>query len=521
MKVAPNGKWRVSSRDFFKTLCEHCTRIDMAVAAGVPEAIEKVTPHKVDVSSLLWVMQGNEFERHIFDEIKSTLREDFVELAKPTMEQTLELLRAGTPVVAQGYLESDSPEYFWSGFPDLLLREDLSFIDGKIAQISEPSSQPKYVVWDVKGTSSPDPKYWMQVASYAEILATHGLASENDLGLIAKNGLTLRNSLTSSIAQLDEARNVLKQRLAKVTPSTITVDFIQGWRCEKPSVCDRKKMCCDYPGLCEQVREEEHSLHCLYGKNPVEKYEDAGVATYDDLLALEVAPAGIAASAFAQHQTWARVLKEEILNGPAYELTPRDSWLSIPTPTPDDMFFDIEWFNPVLTQGANVFMFGFVDSDEKFTSFDSLDEAEELANFQKFVSVAKAKMESNPNAHIYHFFSPEVEHTRKLAAKYEQLGEEVEFLISRMVDLCDVSKSMLYPGANSYSIKALERYYDADTKLNRKVNLVAGGADAMLLYYKATVIDTVNANRHMDIIRDYNKDDCLSTKLLRDWLRSL
>jgi uncharacterized protein len=77
---------------------------------------------------------------------------------------------------------------------------------------------------------------------------------------------------------------------------------------------------------------------------------------------------------------------------------------------------------------------------------------------------------------------------------------------------------MILPGSNSYSIKKLERYYDADTQLNRKINLVEGGADAMLLYYKATVTDRANATAHMDIIRDYNRDDCLSTKLLRDWL---
>jgi uncharacterized protein len=90
-----------------------------------------------------------------------------------------------------------------------------------------------------------------------------------------------------------------------------------------------------------------------------------------------------------------------------------------------------------------------------------------------------------------------------------------------MVDLRKIAMSMMMPGANSYSIKKLERYYDADTILNRKVNLVEGGADAMLLYYKATVIDTANAEEHMNIIRSYNRDDCLSTKLLRDWLISL
>jgi uncharacterized protein len=184
------------------------------------------------------------------------------------------------------------------------------------------------------------------------------------------------------------------------------------------------------------------------------------------------------------------------------------------------MFFDIEWFNSVFEKKPNVFMFGWVDSQEKFESLDSLKAEDELQNFQEFVRRAKAKMESNPLARIYHFHTPEVEHLRKLADKHEQLHEEVEFLVSRMVDLRLNVISIIAPGANSYSIKDLERYYDADIKLNRKGNLVEGGADAMLLYYKATVIDTPNAISHMDVIRDYNKDDCLSTKLLRDWLVS-
>jgi uncharacterized protein len=224
---------------------------------------------------------------------------------------------------------------------------------------------------------------------------------------------------------------------------------------------------------------------------------------------------------FIKDQTWARLLVEEQKQGTYFELLPKENWIPIPTPTPDDMFFDIEWFTSVFQKDPNVFMFGWVNADESFGYLENLDQSEELQNFQDFVAKAKAKMDANPLARIYHFHTPEVEHTRKLAKKYEQLSDEVEFLISRMVDLRKVAISMILPGANSYSIKKLERYYDADTKLNRKINLVEGGADAMLLYYKATVTDPANAKTHMDIIRDYNKDDCLSTKLLRDWLAAL
>jgi predicted RecB family nuclease len=515
MKVTANKQWRVSSRDFFKAACEHCTRIDMAVAAGVPEVIAKAEPFKTDVSALLWVMQGNEYERYVFDQFQTQLGEDFVELGKTTLDETLSLLKKGTVAVAQGYLENQTEHYLWSGFPDLLLREDFTIENGQIIQIAAPLADPKYVVWDVKATSEPDDKYWIQVASYSEVLEQHGLASRNDLGLLAKYGKTFNKPRFKALEQLNVAREILINRLSKATPADITVDFIEQWKCEKPSLCEKD---CTFPDLCAHIRKEEHSLHLTYRNTHVAKYNAAGILTYDDLAAAPKNTTAVTDETFAKDQNWARLLKEEEIRGTYFELLPQEKWLQLPTPTPDDLFFDIEWFNTVFSKDANIFMFGFVDSQEKFVSLDSLKAEDELRNFQEFVKVAISKMNSNPLARIYHFHTPEVEHLRKLAKRHDQLHDEVEFLVSRMVDLRLNVISMIQPGSNSYSIKKLERYYDADIKLNRKANLVEGGADAMLLYYKATVIDTANATTHMDIIRAYNRDDCLSTKLLRDWL---
>lgn len=491
----------------------------MAVAAGVPEVLDKTNPFKTDVGALLWVMQGNEYERFVFDQFKAQLKDNFVELSKTTMGETLELLKSGTVAVAQGYLEHDTDDYLWSGFPDLLLREDFTIENGQIVQIAEPKTEPKYVVWDVKATSDPDEKYWIQVASYSEVLALHGLASENDLGLLAKYGQTHHKPRPLALAQLNQAREVLVQRLGLATPDSITADFVVEWRCASPSVC--KKADCSFPDLCEHLRKEEHSLYLTYRNTNVTKYNAAGILTYDDLAAATENNTIVSDATFSKDQNWARLLREEKIQGTYFEKLPKDQWLELPTPTPDDLFFDIEWFNTVFSKDSNVFMFGFVDADEEFTAFDSLKAEDELQNFKAFVQLAKTKMESNPLARIYHFHTPEVEHLRKLVGRHNQLHDEVEFLVSRMVDLRLNVVSMILPGANSYSIKKLERYYDADIKLNRADNLVAGGADAMLLYYKATVTDITNATTHMNIIRAYNRDDCLSTKLLRDWLLTI
>jgi predicted RecB family nuclease len=55
---------------------------------------------------------------------------------------------------------------------------------------------------------------------------------------------------------------------------------------------------------------------------------------------------------------------------------------------------------------------------------------------------------------------------------------------------------------------------------------VLGGSDAMYQFELFRVEldengDLEKANEVMKAITDYNKDDCLSTKLLYDWLRGL
>jgi uncharacterized protein len=93
-----------------------------------------------------------------------------------------------------------------------------------------------------------------------------------------------------------------------------------------------------------------------------------------------------------------------------------------------------------------------------------------------------------------------------------------------MVDLRPVAMNAFTPGSGSYSIKSLETYYGADSKLNRD-KLVSGGADAMYQFELFRVAlakgETAEAKAIMKVIFDYNRDDCLSTKLLNDWLRSL
>lgn len=512
MKVF-EGKWKISSRDFFKSSCEHCTRIDMAVAAKVQGVIDKVEPFKDNLEEVLYVQQGHEYEAVVFAKLQEELGDGFIELKNATMDETLDLMRQGKKVIAQGFLEAEVGGYAWSGYPDLLIREDLMYDTGGVVAIAPPKDEPKYVVWDVKATSKPKDEYWLQIASYAKVLEEHGFASEKDLGMVLKRFQTLRKPKAESIQKLETATNILLERLSKATPATINESFIENWHCEKANEC--KKAFCAYPDFCDHALHEEHSLHLVYGANKVDEMRKQGIFTWDDLAASKDPH-------WAKPANWARVMKTETDSGkPYFELKPKDEWDELPAPTSEDLFFDIEWFTDVLTPEPLVFELGFVDANESFTSLDGFTEADELPNFKKFVEIATAKMKANPNAHIYHWHNPEEIYLKKLVEKHEILHEEVDLILSRLWDLRKTAISRVLPGSNSYSIKKLERYYDADTKLHRKENGITGGDAAMWLFYKATRTEPQLAEQHMQTIRNYNRDDCLSTKLARDWLLSL
>jgi uncharacterized protein len=220
---------------------------------------------------------------------------------------------------------------------------------------------------------------------------------------------------------------------------------------------------------------------------------------------------------------WAKVIQAERVNGPTVSKIANPFEVGLPNLDDGDLFFDIEWFNP-LGQEELIFMFGVVDSKEDFTAFLADDAEQERTAFEQFVEFATNNLRLHPESHIFHYSDPEPGRLRKLAARYGVLIEEVEVLVSSMVDLKRVAKASIMPGCAGYSIKQLERYYSADSKLQRG-SLVKGGDDAMYQYY--LFVQHTNAGESdqaaavMRVILDYNRDDCLSTKLLAEWLDSL
>lgn len=534
MRVDNSGNWAFASRDLFKaTECEHCIRLSMAVKANVPSVVAKVEPFIENLAEKLPIIQGNQRERIVFDQIKASLPEgEFVELVKPTVEETFETLTRFVPVIAQGYFLTKDQGYEWSGYADLLVLEgyDLHQLeDGTIAasKIGDVPNEPKYMPWDIKNSSQGDPKYQIQLAGYLDALQQVNMASDQPMGIVLSfsKGI-VRYEPEQSLALYRAALAKLLAILKQTTPATITDDFVTNWSCIKKSVC--ADIYCDYPRLCIKTFKEKRVLELLpkMHKTHSPKLHAAGIKNVSDLASYPEAPEveGLSPEFVERYWRAAKVMQLEF-DGQKALMAKITGSPELPPPTDQDLFFDIEWFNPVDSNSEFIFMFGLVSADESFNAFIAETSDGELAQFDEFLDFSLERLRANPNMHIYHFHIPEPQKVAMLVQRYgSHRAADAEALISRMIDLRPIAMDAFIPGSGSYSIKSLEKYYDADSKLNRD-KLVSGGADAMYQFelFRVALVngERADATRIMKVITDYNKDDCLSTKLLYDWLGQL
>jgi len=127
----------------------------------------------------------------------------------------------------------------------------------------------------------------------------------------------------------------------------------------------------------------------------------------------------------------------------------------------------------------------------------------------------RARLAAYPNARIYHYAPYEITVLRRLTAKYG-IGEAfLDRLLRerRFVDLYAVLRNGLLASEPNYSIKSLEAFYGLKREGEVKT---AGGSVVAYEAWRENGEQGI-----LDEIEDYNRIDCLSTEMLRDWLVSI
>src|SRR5690606_6529859 len=210
---------------------------------------------------------------------------------------------------------------------------------------------------------------------------------------------------------------------------------------------------------------------------------------------------------------------------PRYELftnIPAGYGLSrLPASSPGDLFFDIEGDPHALDDGLE-YLFGTCEASPgdgglAFTGVWALDRAQEKAMFEGFIDGVMARLERHPDLHIYHFGHYERTALQRLMGRHATREEEVDRLLRGgvLVDLHRVVTQSFRASVESYSIKKLEPLY----RFEREVDLRA--ASSALAHFEAWFALGRGAREESELLSEiegYNRDDCVSTAKLRDWL---
>ncbi len=291
---------------------------------------------------------------------------------------------------------------------------------------------------------------------------------------------------------------------------------------------------CRWWQQCDRRRREDDHLSLVAGISRLQRreFESRGVTTLEALarvpVPLEPRPSRGTPAAFTRAREQARVqLEGRVEQRPVHELLARvegQGFARLPEPSPGDIFFDIEG-DAFVGEAGLEYLFGFavLDPDAGAPIYQrrwAFGPAEERDAFEWFVDAVMERWQQHPGLHIYHFAPYEPSAVKRLMGRYATREEEVDRMLRAglFVDLYAVVRQALRAGVEHYSIKDLEVFYGyARTVPLREASLFLRGMERALELDLAADVKP----EALVVVEGYNRDDCVSTLRLRDWLEGL
>ena len=410
------------------------------------------------------------------------------------------------------------------GFADFLVRED-----------GVPGAP--WRVQDTKLARHARVTALMQLAAYVVQLARLGVPRSDTVDLILGDG-----SVSShAVADLLPVLRLRRRRLHDLIADRRIADGAAGepiaWGDPRG---DLQVVACGRCPTCEQEVVVHRDLLLVAGMRPMqrERLRQGGITTIDGLAAATVAPDGMRAEVFEGLREQARLQLASPAGVPApgdepsgpppvpeYEVALPAALAGLPRRDPGDLFFDFEG-DPLYTEGDGRFwgidyLFGWVDSASQYSTLWAHDFAEEKVALERFIDLLTLRRQAHPGLHVYHYAPYEPSHLLAMAARYGTREAELDRLLREgvFVDLYPIVRRALRVGSRSYSIKKLEPLYMGD---DVRTSDVQRGDDSIVKYVQARMLreagESAEAQQILDDLAEYNRDDCVSTLRLRDWL---
>lgn len=490
--------------------CRHRTGLDMAAALG-----ERRRPHFDDPLLDLLIERGRKHEQRYVDSLR-TAGHEILDLTtvgdNPLLvTRTIEAMHEGADVIVQGGLRTGR----WFGKPDILRRIDTPSGLGSWS----------YEIEDTKLSRETRAGTILQLGLYSELLQGVQEICPERFHVITPDPTTPRHTY-----RFDDygAYFRLQKRLMEEMLQLGHEHVLDTYYPEPVDHCD---ICC-WAGDCRDRRRHDDHLSLVAGIARLQRreLEARQVRTLASLAGLPV-PLGFrpkrgSVDGLIRMRHQARLqLESRGRVPPLHELRPVEDGVGLcrlPEPSPGDIFLDLEG-DPVAVEGGREYLFGLVtlgaDKDPVYRSFWAFTDAEERAAFETVVDVITQTLAEHPGAHIYHYAPYEPSAFQRLMGRYATRENEIDALLrgERFVDLYRVVQQGLIAGVDRYSIKNLEDCYG----FVRAVDLRVAGVNRRRLEVSLESCGVGILQEIRDSVEGYNRDDCVSTLRLREWLESL
>ena len=505
-----DGVLHLSATDLAGHLsCAHLTALDAAVARG-----KRDKPRFWDPLRDILRARGNQHEQAYLDNLQDAGYEIVqigdIGLNRKAADETAAAMHNGAAIISQGVLLHER----WGGRADILRRIDTPSELGPWS----------YEVIDTKLARETSGASILQLCLYADLVAqVQGVVPEFIYVVVPWSDFEPQRYRTSDFFAY--------YRLVKrsLEASVATGDQTQTYP-------DPKLHCdiCRWRQHCDARRRSDDHLCLVAGSTrlQIKELRRQGIDTVESLAAMPLPvqwkPERGAVQTYERLREQARVQVDGRKKGkPVYEpLEPQQDFglARLPAPSDGDVFFDLEG-DPYCGEGGLEYLFGWVvlrspggsRGDAHYTPLWALSREQEKRTFEKFVDFIIARWQQYPDMHIYHYGAYEPGALKRLMGRYATREEDIDRMLRAglFVDLLGVVRGGIRASVESYSLKDLEQFHGFE----RDVNLP--DANQALAHVQACLeTDDIEGltEPSKSAVQEYNRDDCLSTRHLRDWL---
>ena len=441
------------------------------------------------------------------DAVCTPLRKNgsFVEISRngtreAQLEETLRTMQKGPAVIYQAALQNH--ELF--GYADLLERRKGT---SKLGDFY-------YAPVDMKISSSPKPTAIIQLCAYADML------------------LTMQGVLPEHIAVVtrDEERHSFR------TDSFFFfycyfkrkfLDYQQHFSKDEQPLPEKGDDHRDWSIYAKKILHERDdvALTARVRQSHVQLLQKAGITTLTGLSKSKKQVEGISDDVMEMLVNQARLqVQSKGKRPPLYTVNPhpkdvRKGFAMLPDPHPKDIFFDMEGY-PLLGKHGLEYLYGVSERGKRnYTEFWAYTPEVEGQTFKRFMEWVFKRWTENPGMHIYHYAPYEPSTLKRLMGTYGICERMMADLLRHevFVDLYAVVVQGLQVGTYSYGLKAIEALYYPERETD-----VSSGAESAVEFAKWMDSDDhkqPEKSEFLKRIREYNQDDCWSTRDLEAFLQ--